>query len=99
VAALIDGVVFGLIHVSDSETLLLAPVLAMLGFVFCLVYERTGSLYPPIALHALNNAIAYSVQPDLPDGSWLAAVPLALAMVAACALAPRILDPRTALLR
>ena len=29
--------------------------------MFCLVYERTGSLYPVIALHALNNAIAFGV--------------------------------------
>jgi membrane protease YdiL (CAAX protease family) len=99
VAALIDGVVFGLIHVSNSETLLLAPVLAVLGFVFCVVYERTGSLYPPITLHALNNAIAYSLQPDLPDWSWLAAVPLALAVFAGCALAPRLLDSHRVILR
>ena len=29
--------------------------------MFCLVYEQTGSLYPVIALHAFNNAIAYGV--------------------------------------
>ena len=39
-------------------------MLALLGFMFCLVYERTGSLFPVIALHALNNAIAYGVQTD-----------------------------------
>ena len=27
--------------------------------MFCLVYEKTGTLYSVIALHALNNTIAY----------------------------------------
>ena len=40
------------------------PPLAVLGMVFCLVYERTGSLFPVIALHALNNALAFGVQAD-----------------------------------
>ena len=33
-------------------------MLALLGVIFCLLYERTGSLYPAIALHAINNSIA-----------------------------------------
>ena len=63
VAALIDGLLFGVIHwdFSSADALLIVPPLAALGFMFCLVYERTGSLYPVIALHALNNAIAFAV--------------------------------------
>ena len=63
VAALIDGLLFGVIHFdfSGADALLIVPPLAVLGFMFCLVYERTGSLYPVIALHALNNAIAFAV--------------------------------------
>jgi membrane protease YdiL (CAAX protease family) len=30
----------------------------MFGAGLCLLYEWTGSLYPAIALHALNNSIA-----------------------------------------
>ena len=62
-AALIDGILFGAIHwdFSTADGLLIIPPLAALGFMFCLVYERTGSLYPVIALHALNNAIAFGV--------------------------------------
>ena len=40
------------------------PPLAVLGVVFCLVYERTRSLYPVIALHSINNSIAYAAQAD-----------------------------------
>ena len=86
-AALIDGLLFGAIHwdFSTTDGLLIIPPLAALGFMFCLVYERTGSLYPVIALHALNNAIAYAVTVE--D----AAVSLVLGplMLVACAVAPR----------
>ena len=33
--------------------------LAFFGFVLCLVYDRTGSLYTVIAVHAVNNALAF----------------------------------------
>jgi uncharacterized protein len=39
----------------------------VLGFVLCLVRWRTGSLYPCIGLHALNNSIAFGV---LQDWDW-----------------------------
>ncbi len=91
-AATVDGIVFGLIHYSGSETLELIPVLAFLGFVFCLVYERTKTLYTVIALHALNNSIAYGAEVDA------AAVSLVLGplMLAGCAIGPRLLHPRRA---
>jgi membrane protease YdiL (CAAX protease family) len=87
VAALIDGVLFGIIHYdfSGSDALLIVPPLAALGFMFCLVYERTGSLYPVIALHALNNAIAFGVTVE--DAS--VSVVLGPLMLIACALLPR----------
>ena len=54
---------FGVIHYdfSGADALLILPPLGVLGFIFCLVYERTGSIYPMIALHAFNNAIAFGV--------------------------------------
>ena len=60
-AALITGLVFGSLHfegISKAEFIL---PLMFLGFVLCLVREKTGSLYPCIAIHAINNAIAYGV--------------------------------------
>ena len=87
-AALINGVLFGLVHFTGSGTLALLPILGVLGLVFCLVYERTGSLYPVIAMHAVNNTVAFSVQAD---GSTAVALTLGVLMVTACAIAPRVL--------
>jgi uncharacterized protein len=89
-AALIDGAVFGVIHFTGSDTLQILPILAVLGFVFCLVYERTGSLFAPIALHAINNSIAFSVAAD---GSAAVSLVLGAAMVTACVLVPRYVAP------
>ena len=94
-AAAVDGVVFGLIHYSGSETLELLPVLAFLGFVFCLVYERTGTLYTVIGLHALNNAIAYGVDVDVAGPSLV----LGTLMLAGCMFGPRFIHKRPAVLR
>jgi membrane protease YdiL (CAAX protease family) len=55
-AALIAGTVFGLLHVFTGITAV--PPLIALGFVFCLLYEKTGSIVPGMLLHALNNSVA-----------------------------------------
>jgi len=92
-AAAIDGVVFGSIHFQfdGADGLLILPPLMLLGFVYCLVYEKTGSLFPVIGLHAFNNALAYGIQAD--DG-WQVSLVAGPLMLAAVALAPRLL-PRT----
>jgi membrane protease YdiL (CAAX protease family) len=86
-AAGIDGLLFGIIHYdfSGADALLIVPPLALLGFIFCLVYERTGTIYTVIALHALNNAIAYGVNVD---DAWVSLV-LGPLMLLACATVPR----------
>ena len=56
-AALITGLVFGGVHVGSSPVGYLVPLM-IFGVGLCLLYEWTGSLYPAIALHALNNSIA-----------------------------------------
>jgi membrane protease YdiL (CAAX protease family) len=60
--------------------------------MFCLVYEKTGTLYTTIGLHALNNSIAYGAEVDS------AAVSLVLGslMLTGCMLGPRLLHPRIA---
>jgi membrane protease YdiL (CAAX protease family) len=92
-AAVIDGIFFGVIHYdfSGADALLIVPPLAVLGFIFCLVYEQTGSLYPVIALHAINNSVAYAVQAD---GEAVSAV-LGPLVVVACIVIPW-LAPRAA---
>lgn len=50
-AALIAGSLFGLIHIF-SHPLNSIPVLIAFGILMCLLYERTGSLLPGIAVHS-----------------------------------------------
>jgi membrane protease YdiL (CAAX protease family) len=70
-AALLTGVVFGAIHVGSAPVEFLLP-LAILGFMLCVVRWRTGSLLPCIALHAINNALAFGVVEDWTAGQTLA---------------------------
>jgi len=58
-AAVLTGLVFGGVHVGSAPVLDLAP-LAGLGFGLCLLYRFTGSLYPSIVAHSLNNSLAFS---------------------------------------
>ena len=92
-AALTNGALFGLIHWDPGQGLhglLILPPLAVLGAVFCLVYERTGTLYPVIGLHSLNNALAYGVQAH----AWEVSAVLGPLMLVAVALVPRLAHPR-----
>jgi uncharacterized protein len=83
-AALITGGLFGAVHVGSAPVLDLVP-LAALGFGLCLLYRRTGSLYPSIAAHALNNSIAFAA---LEGWDWQMPVLMvgSLASIAALAL-------------
>jgi membrane protease YdiL (CAAX protease family) len=90
VAALIDGCLFGVIHYSGNgvDGLLILPPLALLGFIFCLVYERTGSLLVPIAMHSFNNTVAYAAQAH---GGWQVSVVVGPLMLVALVLGSRAL--------
>ena len=92
VAALVDGLLFGVIHYSGDglDGLLILPPLALLGFIFCLVYEKTGSLLVTIGMHAFNNTVAYAAQAD--DG-WKVSVAVGPLMLVALILAARALPP------
>jgi membrane protease YdiL (CAAX protease family) len=57
-AVVMDGIIFGAIHAGSAPVGYLVP-LALFGSVLCLVYVKTGSLYPCMVLHALNNSIAF----------------------------------------
>jgi len=59
VGAIITGVLFGLVHAGSAPLLDLVP-LGLLGFGLCLLYRWTGSLYPGIGVHVLNNSIAFA---------------------------------------
>lgn len=59
-AAVLTGVLFGAVHASSAPAVDLVP-LAVLGFALCALYRATGSLYPCIAAHSLNNSLAFGV--------------------------------------
>ena len=66
-ALVINGALFGSVHLGSGGPLAVA-LIAPLGFLLCLVYERSGSIYPCIALHALNNAIVAAAEFDRVSG-------------------------------
>ncbi len=60
VAAVVTGILFGLAHTGSASSQYLVP-LGFLGFVLCLVRWKTRSLYPCMALHSANNALALGI--------------------------------------
>jgi len=89
-AAIVNGAIFGVIHFSfdGADGLLILPPLMFLGAIFCIVYEKTGTLWSVIGMHAFNNAVAFSAQVD--DG-WKIAVFAGPAMLVACIVVPRLM--------
>ena len=75
VAALIVAVLFGLAHSGSASAKYLVP-LGILGFILCIVRWRSGSLYPCMALHSLNNSVALGVN----ELNWHAGLIVALAI-------------------
>ncbi len=77
-AVLVTGLIFGAIHLGSAPDVLYLPILAIFGSVLCLLYWKTRSLYPCIALHAINNCIAFAGTRK--DWTWQLAVLLAVAL-------------------
>jgi len=71
-AAVIVGALFGAVHYGSAPVLDLIP-LAGLGFGLCLLYRYSGSLYPSVAAHCINNSIAYG---SLEKWQWWQAIVL-----------------------
>lgn len=61
VAGVISAVIFGLFHYTGPGSIGVVPQLAVLGFALAWVYEETGSIYPTIGVHAVNNALAFAI--------------------------------------
>jgi membrane protease YdiL (CAAX protease family) len=77
-AALLTGLAFGLVHVFGSPIAFILP-LALLGTALCFIRERTGSLYPGIALHCVNNSVALASSEH-----WSWQVPVVLVLAPSC---------------
>jgi len=59
VAALISAAIFGSLHLATGASAV--PPLILFGFALAWLYERTGSLWPAIILHAINNSLALAL--------------------------------------
>jgi membrane protease YdiL (CAAX protease family) len=55
-AAVISGLVFGSVHIPTGITAVIP--LAVFGVALAWLYDRTGSLWPAMIAHSLNNGIA-----------------------------------------
>jgi membrane protease YdiL (CAAX protease family) len=58
-AALASGLIFGLVHAPTGITTVVP--LAALGIALCWLYDRTGSLWPCVIAHMINNGLALAV--------------------------------------
>lgn len=86
-ASLIDGVVFASVHLQYLAEPLILPVIAVVGVGLCLVYERTGSIFAVIAIHAAFNTVASLGASPVP------AILVGALVLLACLLVPRRLQP------
>jgi membrane protease YdiL (CAAX protease family) len=75
IAAVITGILFGLVHTGSASSQFLIP-LGFLGFMLCMVRWQTGSLYPGMAMHSANNALALGYE----DLHWTAPEIIALVL-------------------
>lgn len=60
-AAAISAALWGLFHYTGAGTWGVVLQLAVFGIALSWLYERTGSIWPPIAIHAFNNALAFAI--------------------------------------
>lgn len=67
-AVIIAGLIFGSIHAPTGITTVIP--LAVLGGGFCWLYEKTGSIWPCVIAHMINNGIAVAAA-GAADGSVL----------------------------
>lgn len=94
--AIVSGVLFGSIHLSELTTdrFLQVAALMVLGILLALLYAWSGTLWAPIALHATNNSLAvyaYANTQHSDFGMALAPV-IWVTMMVICTLAPRFTD-------
>ncbi len=91
IAAVINGLIFGALHGATDPIFI--PILMLFGVVLCLLYQVTGSLYAPIALHLTNNTVAIATALDWSVleavGLWAFAAAVLTATARAVPRAPR----------
>jgi uncharacterized protein len=61
VAALVSAAIWGVFHYTGEGSWGVVLQLTVFGIVLAWLYERTGSVYPTIAVHGFNNALAFAI--------------------------------------
>jgi membrane protease YdiL (CAAX protease family) len=61
IAAAGSAVVWGLFHYTGPGSWGVCLQLAIFGVILAWLYERTGSIWPTIAVHMFNNALAFAI--------------------------------------
>lgn len=61
VGAVVSSAIWGLFHYTGPDSWAVCLQLALFGIALCWLYERTGSIWPTIALHTFNNALAFTL--------------------------------------
>lgn len=82
-AAALTGVTFAATHIGWLPIGAIVPA-SVFGFVLCLLYHWTGSLYPPLALHAFSNSLLAATALG---STWKIPLAVVLAVVATLAMA------------
>lgn len=83
-ACAINAVVFSSLHVQYIAEPKIFVVIAVFAVGACLLYEVTGSVFAPIAMHAVFNTLATVGT----DAGWVVPIGVGLAVLGACVLAP-----------
>jgi membrane protease YdiL (CAAX protease family) len=92
-ATIATGILFGIVHGLSAPAIDLLP-LALLGFLLCVVYWRTGSIYLTILMHSVNNSIALSSDEGWSAGRAIALLGASVAMLALLAWLVRLASAR-----
>ncbi|MFL5869476.1 MAG: CPBP family intramembrane glutamic endopeptidase [Solirubrobacterales bacterium] len=61
VAAIVSASIWGLFHYTGPGSWGVCLQLAVFGVILAWLYERTGSIWPTLALHVFNNALAVAL--------------------------------------
>jgi membrane protease YdiL (CAAX protease family) len=61
VAAVASAVIWGIFHFTGPSSWGVVLQLSIFGVALAWLYERTGSIWPGIVVHAINNALAFGI--------------------------------------
>ena len=83
-ACLINGVIFAAVHIQYVFTPLAFVIIFAFAIGACLAYEVTGSVFAPIAIHAVFNTLATAGT----DAGYVVPIAVGTAVLVACVVVP-----------